>query len=155
MSTLLTAALAVGHVGLAAVWMGSMLYSLLIVQPRVSRFLAGDDDRLEELLTLLGSGNRRPVLAIIAGLLVSGALLAGVLEPEPAQVALLTAEGVLVLAAAAVFARVSWWLWPRRVFALPSERPAHRASLYRHALAMVALVGAAFTLAVTTLATSS
>lgn len=148
------AVLAVVHVGLAAVWLGSMLYSLLVVQPRAARFLAADDDRLEEFLTVLGAGNRRPVLAIVAGLLASGVLLAAVLGPEPAQVALLTAEGILLVIAAAVFARVSWRLWPRRVFALPSERPAHRAALHRHALTMVALVGAAFALAVTTLATS-
>lgn len=50
------ALLAVVHVGLAAVWLGSMLYSLMIVQPRAARVLGGDDDRLEEFLTVVGWG---------------------------------------------------------------------------------------------------
>lgn len=139
--------LAVMHVGLLAVWLGSMLYSLVVVQPRAARFFTGDD-ALEEFLTVLGSGNRRPVVAIIAGLLVSGVLLAATQTWTPARASMFAAEGVALLAATAVFARVSWRLWPRRVFALPEERPAHRAALRRHAMAMVGLVGAAFVLAV-------
>lgn len=148
------ALLAVVHVGLAAVWLGSMLYSLMIVQPRAARVLGGDDDRLEEFLTVVGWGNRRPVVGIIAGLVISGVLLALAARPGRTQVVLYGTEAVLLLAAAAVFARVSWRLWPRRVFALPAERPTHRAALHRHALTMVALVGAAFALAVGALATS-
>ncbi|TDE02442.1 hypothetical protein [Jiangella asiatica] len=154
LADVVTAAVAVAHVGLAAAWLGSMLYGLLIVQPRLARLLSADDELLEELLTRLGAGNRRPVLAIIVGLLVTAPLLAVAVDADGAQVALLAADGALVLAAGGTFARVSWRLWPRRVFALPSERPAHRAALRRHALFMVALVGGAFTAAVTALAIS-
>ena len=144
--------LVVAHVGLAAVWLGSMLYSLAIVQPRATRFLATDDDALEEFLTVLGAGNRRPVVAIVAGLFATLAAVTLLEPPSTAQAALFAAEAVALVAAAAVFARVSWRLWPRRVFALPEERPAHRTALHRHAIAMVALVGTAFALVVAAVA---
>jgi Na+-transporting NADH:ubiquinone oxidoreductase subunit NqrD len=143
-----TSALAVAHIGLLALWLGSMLYSLLIVQPRAARFFAADDDTLEEFLTVLGSGNRRPVVGIVVALFITGGALVAAIDPTANQAGLFATEGILLLVAAAVFARVSWRLWPRRVFALPDERPAHRRALHGHALAMVTLVGAAFVLTV-------
>lgn len=140
--------LAVAHLGLAATWLGSMMYSLVIVQPRAHRFFGADDDTLEGFLALLGAGNRRPVVAIIAGLLASGFLMLIVRPPSGGQVAGYALEGLLLLAAALVFVRVSWQLWPARVFALPDERPGHRALLRRHAVAMILLVGTAFVVAV-------
>lgn len=144
--------LVVAHAGLAAVWLGSMLYSLVVVQPRAARFLSTDDDALEEFLTVLGAGNRRPVVAIVAGLFATLAAVTLLEPPSTAQAVLFAAEAITLVAAAAVFVRVSWRLWPRRVFALPEERPAHRAALHRHAMTMVALVGTAFALAVAAVA---
>lgn len=137
----------VGHLGLAGIWLGAMAYSLLVVQPRAARFF-GSEAEHEEFLLTLGAGNRRPVLAVLAGLVVTGALIPVTTGPTAAQAALYVAEGALLGSAAAIFARVSWLLWPRRAFALPDEWPVHRAALRRHALAMVGLVGGAFTLAV-------
>lgn len=145
MTAPLDALVVAGHLGLLGVWLGSMLYSLVIVQPRAARFFGADDDAHEAFLVTVGAGNRRPVLAILTVLGVSWAL---ILAATGADAALLAAEGVALAAAAAVFAHVSWRLWPRRVFALPEERPAHRASLRRHASVMVALAAAAFLLAV-------
>jgi hypothetical protein len=116
-----TSALAVAHIGLLAVWLGSMLYSLLIVQPRAARFFAADDDTLEEFLTVLGSGNRRPVVGIVVALFITGGALVAAIDPTANQAGLFATEGILLLVAAAVFARVSWRLWPRRVFALPGN----------------------------------
>jgi hypothetical protein len=141
--------LVVAHLGLLGVWLGAMLYSQLVVQPRAAQFFGADDDDHEAFLVTLGAGNRRPVLAIIAALLVTGALITAARSPNVAQPVLYAVEGVVMVAATAVFARVSWALWPRRVFALPDERPAHRAALRRHALALVALVGTAFAIAAT------
>lgn len=141
---MIRSAFAVVHLGLLGTWLGAMGYSLLVVQPRVARFLAADDDALEEFSTLLGAGNRRPVLAIVATALGTLAALIVVDRPAGLDAAFYAADALALLAAAAVFARVSWALWPRRVFALPEERPAHRAALRRHALALVGLVGAAF-----------
>lgn len=143
----LSVALHVGHLSLAGVWLGAMAYSLVVVQPRAARFF-GSETEHEEFLLTLGAGNRRPVLAVLGGLAVTGALIPVTTGPTATQGALYVAEGVLLVAAAAVFARVSWLLWPRRAFALPDEWPAHRSALRRHALAMVGLVGGAFTLAV-------
>lgn len=141
----LTALVLLVHVGLLGGWLGSMLYSLVIVQPRAARFFAGDDDGHEAFLIMLGAGNRRPVLAIIGVVLATGAILAVVAPVEPGLVVL---EGALVVTAALAFGRVSWQLWPRRVVARAAERPAYRAALRRHAVALVALVGAAFSVAV-------
>jgi hypothetical protein len=150
MTALLVVALATLHVGLLGTWLGSMLYSLLVAQPRAARFFGSDDDAYEEFLVTLGAGNRRPVLAIITAVAGSGMLIMLVADVSPV---LMVVELVLLGVAAAVFASVSWRLWPRRVFAIPAERPRHREVLRRHALAMVGLVGAAFTLAVVAIAT--
>lgn len=129
-----------------------MMYSLVIVQPRAHQFFAADDDALETFLATLGAGNRRPVLAIIAGLVATGILLPIARSPSSGQVIAFALESLSLLAAAALFARVSWRLWPARVFALAPERPQHRAALHRHAVAMVLLVAAAFAAAVVNLA---
>lgn len=146
------AVVAVMHLGLAGTWLGAMSYSLLIVQPRAGRFFGTDDDAFEAFLTNLGAGNRRPVVAIIAGLVVSGAALPILRTPATAQVALYVLEAVLLLAAALTFVHVSWRLWPDRIFALPLERSRHRAVLRRHAIAMVLLISAAFAIAVVNVA---
>ena len=142
LSLLLTA-----HLGLAAMWCGSMGYSLVVVQPKVARF-GFDDDRLEEFLTLLAQGNRWKVVPIVAALLVTGAGVAALTEGGTR----VTFLGVLLLycAAAAVFADVSWRHWPARVFALPEERPALRRALRLRAWTMLVLVGTAFAAALVT-----
>jgi hypothetical protein len=132
--------LVVVHLTIAAVWLGSMVYSLMVVQPRVERFFPGPERREEFLLTL-ANGNRRPVVTLIAALVLTGlALLA--LRPGARLghgVALL-----LYLLAAALFVHVSWRHWPARVFALPGELPGYQRRLRRLAWTMLALVGAAF-----------
>jgi hypothetical protein len=142
LSLLLTA-----HLVLAAMWCGSMGYSLLVVQPKVARF-GFDDERLEEFLTLLAQGNRWKVVPIVAALLLTGA---GVVALTGGGTRL-AFVGVLLLycAAAAVFADVSWRHWPARVFALPEQRPALRRGLRIRAWTMLVLVGAAFAIALVT-----
>ncbi|GAB3858383.1 hypothetical protein ACFPIJ_19220 [Dactylosporangium cerinum] len=138
---MLVSSLLTVHLALAAMWCGSMGYSLLVVQPKVARF-GFDDDRLEDFLTLLAQGNRWKVVPIIAALLVTGA---GVAALTGGGIRL-TFLGVLVVygAAAAVFADVSWRHWPARVFALPDERPALRHGLRVRAWTMLVLVAMAF-----------
>jgi hypothetical protein len=138
----------VAHLALAAVWLGSMIYSLTVVQPRVDRFFP-DLVRREEFLLTLAQGNRRPVVALIAALLTTDlAVLVG--RPEVRLgygVAL-----VLYVLAGAVFVHVSWRHWPARVFALPEEPPGFQRRLRRLAWTMLGLVGAAF---LTTLSVSA
>jgi hypothetical protein len=138
----------VAHLALAAVWLGSMTYSLTVVQPRVDRFFP-DHVRREEFLLTLAQGNRRPVVALIAALLTTDlAVLVG--RPEVRLgygVAL-----VLYVLAGAVFVHVSWRHWPARVFALPEELPGFQRRLRQLAWTMLGLVGAAF---LTTLSVSA
>ena len=128
------------HLALAGVWLGSMAYSLVVVQPRVDRYCT-DPVRREELLVTLANGNRRPVLVLIAGLLGTG--VAALLVRPEARLGYALALG-LYLPATALFWYVSWRHWPARVFALPDELPGYQRRLRRLAWAMAGLVGAAF-----------
>jgi len=130
--------LVVAHLTIAAIWLGSMVYSLMVVQPRVERFFPGPERREEFLLTL-ANGNRRPVVALIAALVLTGLALLALRPGARLVVALL-----LYLLAGALFAHVSWRHWPARVFALPGELPGYQRRLRRLAWAMLALVGTAF-----------
>jgi hypothetical protein len=137
----LSAVFALVHLPLAALWLGSMSYSLTVVQPRVARFFA-EDGRREEFLTTLAQGNRWRVVGLIAALLVTGF---GVVLTAPRRVALGYAVALaLYLVAAGIFWYVSWRHWPARVFALPSEIPGFQRTLRRLAWAMCVLIGVAF-----------
>lgn len=136
------------HLGVAAVWLGSMSYSLFVVQPRVRRVLP-DPVRAEELYRELGAGNRWPVVGLIAALAASGIGLLFVHDGHSYGWWLtIWLKAVLLVAAAALFWWVSWRGWQRRVFALPAELPAGQARFRRVAVAMTALVGLAFALGV-------
>jgi hypothetical protein len=137
----LTVIFAVVHLTVAATWLGSMAYSLNVVQPKVARFFA-DDQRHEEFLLTLAHGNRWRVVALIGTLLLTAA---GVTATAPRTAAI--GYGVvlgLYAVAALIFVNVSWRHWPARVFALPAELPGFRRSLTRQAWAMLGLVGTAY-----------
>jgi hypothetical protein len=136
------------HSGVGAVWLGSMTYSLGVVQPRIGR-LFGDPDRTEDVYRELAAGNRWRVVALIVMLAGSGAGLVALRNggSDPWWV-LIAAKAVLAVAAAACFWWVSWRGWPARVFALPDELPALQRRFRRVALVMTGLVGAAFVLGV-------
>ena len=130
----------IAHLTIAAVWLGSMVYSLVVVQPRVERFFP-DSERREEFLVTLAHGNRRPVLALVAALLLTDVAIL-IMRPEARLgygIAL-----VLYLLAGAVFAYVSWRHWPARVFALAGELPGFQRRLRQLAWTILVLVGAAF-----------
>jgi len=132
--------LALAHLGIAAIWLGSMTYSLMVVQPRVGRFFT-DETRREEFLVLLANGNRRPVVALVSVLVVTAGGLAVLTSPAYAVVL------ALYLAAAAVFWHVSWRHWPARVFARPDELAGFRRQLRTEAWTMLVLVGTAYAVA--------
>ncbi|MGH3661244.1 MAG: hypothetical protein ACRDT8_02825 [Micromonosporaceae bacterium] len=135
---------AVIHLAVAAVWLGSMAYSLVVVQPKVTRFF-NDDSEAEDFLATLASGNRWPVVALITVLMLTSV---GVIatSPRPIAVGYLS---VLVFHAVAfgIFWYVSWRHWPARVFALPDELPRMRRQLRLCAWTMLALVATAFLIA--------
>ncbi|GAA4488128.1 hypothetical protein GCM10023191_017120 [Actinoallomurus oryzae] len=133
---------AIVHLMIAAVWLGSMAYSLFVVQPRVARFFP-DESRREEFLLVLAHGNRRGVIAVVAGLALSAA---AVMVTWPAVAAVYAVALVPYAAATTIFVNVSWRHWPARVFALPEELPGFHRRLRIQAWAMLVLVGVAFAL---------
>jgi hypothetical protein len=135
--------IAVVHLTIAAVWLGSMVYSLGVVQPRVARFFA-DEERREDFLVRLAHGNRWPVVGLVGVLMLSAVL---VMITSPRVLAGYAVAIALYAGAAAVFVNVSWRHWPSRVFALPEELAGFRRRLRVQAWAMLALVGAAFVIA--------
>src|SRR3954447_5149817 len=121
----LRAVLLLAHLAAAATWLGGMVYSLAIVQARARRFL-GSADRYEGFAVALAAGARRGVLALIGLLAASGAGLvaveiAGADDPGALWAVLVALKAVLLVAATAVFAHVSWRLWPGGP--LPPPRP--------------------------------
>jgi hypothetical protein len=151
------AVLATGHVLVAAAWFGAMSYSLFVVQPRAERLLGSQG--YEPLAQTMAAGQRWKVLGLMAALAVSGGLLLAVLVTagDPGEGAgardagWWTALGVhaaLLVLALAVFARVSWRLWPARVFALPAELDAIRRRFRVAALILLGTVGLATVLGV-------
>jgi putative copper export protein len=139
-------ALVVAHVCVAAVWLGGMVYSLVVVQPKAARLFRTDDETYETFLTTMASGNRTKVLGLIAALAGTGLLLLAAEPQTGQQLWFHAAKGLLLLAALAVFVDVSWRQWPRRLFALPEERPQLRARFQRSAYVLFALVALAFAL---------
>jgi hypothetical protein len=137
-------ALVLVHAGAGALWLGSMAYSLFVVQPRVVRVLP-DPVRAEDLYRELGAGNRWTVIGFIAILALSGTGLLFVDSGHTTAWWVVIGLKVVLLAAASVlFWWVSWRGWPRRVFALPEEIPGEQARFRRVALVMAALVATAY-----------
>lgn len=136
---------AVAHLAVAAAWLGSMLYSLTVVQPKVAAYF-DSDARREEFLLTLAHGNRRKVLALVTVLLLTALAVIATTPPRVVAIGYGVAL-VLYLCAAAIFGNVSWRHWPARVFARPEELPGYRTRLTYQALTMLGLVGAAFLVA--------
>lgn len=135
------------HAGVGALWLGSMAYSLFLVQPRLGRMVGGDPARIEEAQRELAHGNRWPVVGMIAGLWLTGLGMA--LDGGDAWWwAGVAAKAALLAAATGLFWWVSWRGWPRRVFALPDELPALQRRFRTVAIAMFGLVATAFTIGV-------
>lgn len=129
---------------LTTLWLGSMVYSLVVVQPRVASFFR-DDEQREEFLVVLANGNRWPVVALVVGLLLSGAGVA-IAGSGAVSVGFALAVG-LDLVAAGIFVDVSWRHWPARIFALPEEIPGFRRRLAARAVTMTVLVGVSYVVA--------
>ena len=134
---------AVVHLTIAATWLGSMAYSLGVVQPKVTRFFP-DEERREEFLLVLAHGNRWRVVALVGALMASAAVTMVTWSRVAAAYAVAL---VFYAAAAAVFVNVSWRHWPARVFAVRAELEGFRRRLRVQAWAMLVLVGTAFMIA--------
>ncbi|WP_020521383.1 hypothetical protein [Catelliglobosispora koreensis] len=135
------------HIGVAVMWLGSMGYSLFVVQPALARIAQGDVMRLEDMHRELAQGNRWKVVALIAVLWASGIALVIV---HPGQWVLISLKALALAGASALFWWVSWRGWPQRVFALPEELPALQLRFRAVARSMFALVALSFALGVLT-----
>ena len=128
----------------AAIWLGSMSYSLAVVQPKVATFFPDADER-EPFLVLLAHGNRWKVVGLVAVLSVTGlavAVVSGGLVAIGYAIALL-----LYAAATGIFWYVSWRHWPARIFAVRPELPGFQRRLHLLATTMLLLVTVAFLVA--------
>ncbi|MGI5214051.1 hypothetical protein [Plantactinospora sp. CA-290183] len=149
------------HAGVGSLWLGSMAYSLFVLQPRLGRMLTAGDlarrttdvarvadgQRVEGAQRVLAHGNRWPVTALIGLLWLSGLALVFLAESRPASWWMLVgAKATLLGLATGLFWWVSWRGWPRRVFALPAELPALQRRFRRVAVSMLGLVAAAYLL---------
>jgi Flp pilus assembly protein TadB len=134
------------HSGVGAVWLGSMAYSLFVVQPRIARVLATEP--AEDVYRELAAGNRWRVVALIAALALSGLALVPLTDHPRGWWVLVASKTLLLVLASAAFWWVSWRGWPRRVFALPDELPAVQRRFRVVAIVMFGLVGANFALGV-------
>jgi hypothetical protein len=143
----LRALFVVVHTGAAAVWLGAMVYSIAVVQPRAQALLG---DRYERFARTLAAGARWKVLGLVAALALSGGGLIGleVADDTPTGFwwALVAAKAALLLGAVALFAYVSWWLWPSRLFANPDRLPGLQRRFTLVAVTLTAVVAAGLVL---------
>lgn len=129
------------HAGTAAVWLGAMVYSLWVVQPRAAAAL----DDPEAFSVALAAGARWKVVSICAVLAASGAGLIAIEDgASTAWTVLALLKVALLIVALALFWHVSWHMWPARLFALPEELPGHRRRFRAVAFGLTAVVGLAF-----------
>lgn len=117
----------VSHAVLSAALLGGMLYSFVTVQPRAKLYFKDSRD-FEAFVANLAHGARWKFLTALAVIVITGS--ADPLLSESARPLLwwicFGIKGVLWTAILSCFVYVSWWLWPRRVFAAPADLPAIR-----------------------------
>jgi hypothetical protein len=119
-----------------------MLYSLLVVQPRLAGFLTAD--QREDVTTVLAAGARWKVLGLAAALALLGAGLTAIEldeaeSPSDAWTALIVVKGALLAVVIALFVYVSWRLWPARLLAHMSGSPDLEAIQRRFRMVAVAI----------------
>lgn len=131
----------------AAAWFGAIFYRTLVVDGKAFRFFA-DAAAYERFSTHLADGMRYVVTAGMLTCAASGFGLMGLRwNPDsPAWLGLVGAKVVVQLAAAGLFAYVSYVHWPWRSLAAPEESAGYRREGQRLALGMVALSGLGFLL---------
>lgn len=139
-------AMVVAHMGAAAAFFGSYLFTYVVVLPRARRAI----DSIwgyEHFVATLNHGLRYAFFAGYALLVSSGAALAWLL-PQPGRGMLLIAKAILLLASVSIFCYTSWRLWPRRTFAAESEIAAIQASFTRLGVAQLVIITLASVLGV-------
>jgi len=146
--SLLYAALIAVHVLAASAWFGAMCYSLVVLHPRARAFF-DTPSKFEEFITFIAAGARWKVLS---GCMVIGATgLALFFMHKTSSTAwqiCILAKAVLFLIAVGIFAYASWFAWPARALASPSEIPAFQRRFRLIAVCLILLVGLCFLISV-------
>lgn len=135
-------ALHLAHVWAWGLYCGSLIYIYARLMPDVRRWLASDD-RFEAFSLTTGHGLRWWIFGALVTAGATGAALVLVRplpDPGPVWWALIAAKAVLLLATLALYAYVSYVMWPRRVFVALADRPAEQRRFVRTACALMALL---------------
>jgi hypothetical protein len=133
----LMVALLLTHWLALAVWVGAMLFNLVVNFPAQRARAAG----VSELTSSMGAQASRAapwlylLMALVAG---SGLGLQALLPADPAAAGGMAAKWMALALMAVLHGWGSRWLWPRIYFALESERPA---LFLRYQLAMAGSAG--------------
>ena len=147
----LHAALLAVHLLSVAAWFGALIYRTFVVNVRARIYFDKRDRDYEEFMLVLTDGARRVVLAaLLAGGLSGVGLLALRSQrlADPVWAAMLLTKSALFALLFAGFVYISWWLWPRRSFALPAEFPAEQRHSHVVALVMLGLLTVAMLLGI-------
>lgn len=133
-----TAVVIAVHVLGGGVWIGAMAFSVFVLHPRAEQFFGGGG-QFEDFIFTVVHGARWKVVAGIAAISASGAALAlrGWAGAGPVWRGLVSAKLALLAVSLGLFIRVSWRLWPRRVFAGADELPAVRRQFWWVGVVMI------------------
>jgi putative copper export protein len=129
------------HVLGGGVWIGAMVFSVFILQPRAARFFEREAD-FEDFIFTVVHGARWKVFAGVLAILLSGVALSvwpghAILEEDPVWLTAYVVKLLAFVLAAGLFVYVSWILWPKRTFATAEELPAIKRHFFRVGAVMV------------------
>lgn len=134
-------ALAAIHLLSSAAWFGALVYRVLFVDPKSSKFFNHGSD-YERFALELAHGMRYVVLLALLACGMSGFALVGLRwQDSESWQTLMLVKVALWLIACGLFAYISWVFWPRRVFADATEWKRLRRQGVLLALTMVAISG--------------
>ncbi len=141
--------LAVCHALAGAVWLGAMVYTCFVLNPRAHTYFRSDKD-FESFILTVSHGARWLVICALASMAATGGALMALHgpSPRPSWLLLMALKIGLFCAATVLFWYVSWRLWPARVFATVEEAPAFQKTFSRWARVMIAIASSAMVLGV-------
>ena len=129
-------------------WFGAMCYSLFVLQPRAARYFKSLEE-LEEFTAAVSQGARWKVLPTLATIAITGAGLMLISAPvSRVWWILVLAKSTLFLVALGIFCYASWWLWPKRIFAIEDEIPSIRRQFRFIGITLIAIAAISIVLGV-------
>lgn len=137
------------HSVLSAALLGAALYSFLTVQPRAKAHFKDVRDS-EAFFANLAHGARWKLLTLLAGIAVTGSidpLLSESVRPQLWWICF-AIKSVLWAAVLSSFVYVSWYLWPRRIFATLTDLSVIQREFARMGRVILVLFMIAFVLGV-------